>query len=246
MKKKELLSSAVVVIIIILAIAFFILILPSPKTTKFIKAVQSQDIDLVGRLLAEGADPNQTDIPPSHLWSIVETSACRPIYYACVNGDLEMVKLLIDHGATAEYREHTGWSPLRGVLFSYETDDLKIVELLLENGANPDVVESGNNSIFAAADMPPYSLEDQNEKYNPKIAQDITSIVQTLLGDRPVDMRSENGMTLLMVAARRRNLYLVEQLLQWGCDPTLVDYQGKTAADYANIAGAEEILNILN
>jgi len=153
---------------------------------------------------------------------------------------------LIDHGANVDYQEYTGWSPLRAALFRYDTDDIEIVKLLLENGADPEWIESGNNSIFAAADMLPYSSEEKYGNYNPEIASGITTIVQMLLGDRPVDMRKENGMTLLMVAAQRGNLCLVQYLLKCGCDPTLTDYQGKTAADYASAAGAEEILIILN
>ena len=156
---------------------------------------------------------------------------------------MEIVKLLIDHGATADYQKDTGWSPLRGVLFWYNPEDVDIVKLLLEHGADPEWVESGSNSIFAAADMRPYSSD--GVQYNPEVANGITTIVQLLLGDCSVDMRGENGMTLLMVAARRGNLPLVEYLLDYGCDPSLTDYQGNTAADYAVGAGAEDVLSIL-
>ena len=59
-------------------------------------------------------------------------------------------------------------------------------------------------------------------------------------------MQTEYGKTLLMLAAQRGNLYLVQYLLESGCDPAMTDWEGKTAADYAIAAGAEEVLYILN
>lgn len=243
MKKFSFCFLMVVISIIVLAASLLYQISPFKKTAKLLDAVKSRDVALVSQLLDEGADPNQTDIPPSRAWSFLEITAHRPIYYACANGDLEIVKLLIDHGATVDYQDNTGWSPLRGVLFRYDANDIEIVKLLLENGADPEWMESGNNSIFAAADMRPYSSDGN---YDPEIARGITAIVQVLLGDRPVDMRGENGMTLLMVASRRGNISLVQYLIEHGCNPNLTDYQGKTAADYATASGAEDILYILN
>lgn len=229
--------------LLVLFAALLCLFSPNKDARDLIDAVKARDVVLVRQLLDEGADPNQTDIPPSQAWSFLEITAHRPIYYACVNGDLEIVRLLIDHNATVNYQENTGWSPLRGVLFRYDANDIEIVKLVLENGADPEWMESGNNSIFAAADMRPYSSDGN---YDPEIAGGITAIVQILLGDRPVDMRGENGMTLLMVASRRGNISLVQYLIEHGCDPNLTDCQGKTAADYAVAEGAEDILYILN
>ena len=162
MMKKGLLSITVVVIII-LAVTLCIRISPFPKANKLLKAIQSQDVALAASILAEGVDPNQTDVPPSRLWSIWEFTADRPICYACANGDLEMVKLLIDYGATAEYREYTGWSPLREALFFYDANDLKIVELLLENGADP---YNGMTAYEFAEDYSSQARADTIKKHN--------------------------------------------------------------------------------
>ena len=172
----------------------------------------------------------------------------RPLSQACSTGNYEIVKLLIDHGATAEYIDRSDWSPLRCVLFRYDSDDIEIIKLLLENGADPEVVEADYNSIFAAADMYPHMMGGgpASWTYNEEVAQNITTIVKMLLADRSVDMRTEYDKTLLMVAARRGNLCLVQYLLESGCDPALTDYQGKTAADYAFDAGKEDVLHILN
>ena len=89
------------------------------KTEKLIQAITSENIELVNLLLAEGADPNRTDIPASWLWTLLEMSLKRPLAVACKTGNLEIGKLLIDYGATAEPIDGTGFSPLRETLCFY-------------------------------------------------------------------------------------------------------------------------------
>lgn len=236
--------AAVAVAIILLAAAVWHQTAPFRQAQKLLDAIDSRDAALVSQLLRDGVDPNQTDIPPSSAWSAIEVSPRRPLAVAAAQGDPEIVRLLIEYGATAETIENTGWSPLRCVLFCYDPDDAEIVQLLLENGADPKIVEAGRNSIFAAADMRPYLPQDADtQAYNAEAAQQITRIVQLLLADGAADMRAENGMTLLMYAARRGNLPLAQYLLEIGCDPALTDRQGKTAYDYAE---TEDLLTLLS
>lgn len=245
--KKKVVFIFILVLAFIMVLTIILLSLNSPyqKASDLTEAINAQNIDLVNQLLAEGVDPNQTNIPASGVWSFWEMSADRPICCACYNGNLEIIKMLIDHGATVDDQDNTGWSPLREVLFFYDSDDVEIVKLLLENGADPELIESDYNSIFAAADMYPYSRENKNRSYESKTAEDITTIVQLLLADRSVNIQTEYGKTLLMLAAKRGNLHLVQYLLESGCDPTMTDWEGKTAADYAIAAGAEEVVDIL-
>lgn len=224
-------SLLLLIVVIISTISFK----PFRNATCLIKAIRAEDVSTVTNLLNSGIDPNQTDIPISFYWTIFEFSAVRPISVACETGNIELVKLLIDHGATAEHIEYTGWSPLRETLFRTDADDLEIIQLLLANGADPFVLESGEPPVFAAARMYPELFGDDGytSNYNETVGRDITAIVALLIGDQPIDMLSESGYTLLMCAAQRGNYHLTEYLISCGSNLALTNVQGETARDLA-------------
>jgi hypothetical protein len=63
-----------------------------------------------------------------------------------------------------------------------------------------------------------------------------------------LDQQANNGMTCLHEASKAGHYHVMEKLLQHGVDPTIVDAEGKTAADYAAnqqtfqvLAGANEL-----
>lgn len=207
---------------------------------KLIDAIEAEDVQQVEFLLESGVDPNQTDIPPSNYWSFFEFSARRPMAHACRTGNLEIVRLLIKHGATAEYIEYTGWSPLRETLFYYHPDDVEIVNILLENGSKIDDKHDEEDIALVAARMTPkvFDKEMQNGTvfaggYDEATAKGITEIVVTLLGDRPLNDITYAGKTLLITAVQQENVYLANYLISAGADVSLKDNAGKTAYDYA-------------
>jgi ankyrin repeat protein len=214
---------------------------------KLIDAIEKENVEQVKLLLDSGVDPNQTNIPPLNVWSIVEMSADRPLSVACKTGNLEIVEALIANGATAEKREHTGWSPLKMTLFHTHADDFEIVKLLLSNGADPQTVEPDNLIVFDAANMYPilFGSEGYTTGYDADIAADITAIVELLLMGNDINLRTESGDTLLMYAAARGNLCLAEYLIAHGCDVSLVNDQGKTAHDIAIEHNKEGVIELL-
>lgn len=239
---------AFLIIVITLIVSLVSCMSPYSKTEALLEAIEAEDVAQVQLLLLNGIDPNQTNIPPSSAWSLIEISARRPLAVACRTGNLEIVELLIAHGATAENIEHTGWSPLRATLLRYDPNDIEIIRLLLANGADPDAIESGSNAIFAAADMSPYRLEEEPLRriYEEDTAVSITRIVQMLLTDRAPSIQTESGATLLMYAAQSGNLHLAEYLMTQGCDISTTDHQGRTALDYAIAANEQDMIILLN
>jgi len=215
------------------------------NSKKLIDAIESNDVEQVKLLLDEGIDPNQTDIPVSRYWSFFEFSAHRPLSTACREGNLEIVSLLIEYGATAEYIEYTGWSPLRSALLGLEPDDVEIVELLLEHGADPNMVEADHNAIIEAAGMYPFVVGNGSTDYDLAAAKDITQIVFLLLGENNLNMQSSFGYTLLMRATIRGNTYLAEALIQRGCDVNITNNQGKTAYDLAVEYNRQDIAELI-
>ena len=221
------------------------------ESQKLINAVEANDTVAVRTLLESGVNPNCTSIKPSKLLSLLETEAKRPLTIACQEGNLQIVQLLIEYGATAEYIEGTGWSPLRTTLFYYQPDDPQIIELLLENGADPNVAED-ISPVFAAAQMIPKVFNPQEENssvflggYDQKTAEGITNIVTALLGENSVNITTPSGQTLLMLAVKQENLHLTEHLLRLGCDVNLKDRSGKSALDYARETNNHAIVALL-
>ena len=135
MKRKAVFIGLILMLLVLIAIGALVVHFYYPSkyqnADKLISAIENEDVTQVKKLLDEGIDPNQTNMPPGN-YSFFEMSATRPLSVACRTGNLEIIELLLTHGATVEYQEHTGWSPLKEALFFTNPDDLKIVELLLE------------------------------------------------------------------------------------------------------------------
>lgn len=209
-----------------------------------VKAIENEDVSEVKNLLEKGIDPNVATNSDSWIWTFMEVSARRPISVACRAGNLEIVKLLIEYGATTETvdGEH---GPLKEALFYYHSNDVEIVELVLEYGNTDELV-------FEAAKMVPrvFDKTKQNgtvfvDGYDETSAKGITEIVKILLGDKDVNSSYSFGKTLLMVAVENENIYLVNYLLSVGADVSIFDDKGKTALDYAIETDNEDLIYLI-
>lgn len=221
------------------------------ETHELLLAIECEDVDNVEQLLLNGIDPNRTDIPPNKLWSFFEITPKRPLALACRIGNLEIVKLLISYGATAEFIPGTGFSPLRETLFYYQPNDLQIVYLLLENGAKAED-ESEGNLTFVAAQMAPRIYDSTKANgtvfatgYDEATAKGITEIVCSLLDDQSINITNKAGKSLLILSVQAENLHLAEYLVDQGCDLSVIDASGKTAQDYASELNSTAMIAIL-
>ena len=121
MKKKIIISVSVLISICLLGVGI-VINLPHIKASVLVDAIEAEDCTKVEKMLEDGVNPNVTttsDID-EFILNIVESSGKRPITVACEVGNLEIVEMLIAHGATAEPTEKGGWSPLRETLFVYQ------------------------------------------------------------------------------------------------------------------------------
>jgi len=74
-------------------------------------------------------------------------AAMPPLLIAIDNGDIHLVRLLVNSGANINI--DTPWrSPLRFSLLKNKKDSLKIFSYLLENGANPNYKDTSEVSII--------------------------------------------------------------------------------------------------
>lgn len=240
-----------IIVLLITSVGLISKLLIRNNISNLLDAIEREDVSCVQAILEDGTDPNETNIAPSIIWTFLETSPKRPLTVACSTGNLDIVKLLIEYGATAEPQENLGYSPLRKTLFYYQPNDLEIVRLLLENGADADEID-GEKLVFLAAKMMPKKFDKNKtngtvfkDGYDDETAKGITEIVKLLLDEQAVDSTSYGGKTLLMLAVQKENLCLVQYLLSIDCDIDIKDLSGKTAYDYAIQSGNRDIIALL-
>lgn len=216
------------------------------KANELIQAIENNDVAQVKKLLEDGVDPNQVNMAPLN-YAFWEMSAKRPLAIACRTGNVEIIELLISYGAAAEHQENTGWSPLKETLFFSNPGDLQIIELLLAHGADPEREEPDNPAVFDAASLypVPFGSDEYTTGYDEDMAKEITEIVKLLLGDNDIDIQARNGDTLLICAARRGNIHLVQYLIACGCSASVKNNSGQTAYDVALENGNTEIAGLL-
>jgi len=95
-------------------------------------------LDVVRRLLAEGADVNESGKGRS-----------TPLHRAARSGQVESASLLLDAGADVEATDGKGWTPLQWAAYGGHS---AVVQLLLEQGANADVrARNGLTPLYWAA-----------------------------------------------------------------------------------------------
>lgn len=251
-----------VLVIVTFSVVFLITLaiycnVPYINASRLVKAIKAEDVDKVQQLLELGIDPNITTTSDMTevILNLVESTGERPLSVACRTGNLEIVKLLVKYGATAEPYDKCGWSPLNQVFLYYQPVDKEIVKLLLENGADINENDAYGIPIFnAAAMLPKKHVRQENDRvfyvdgYDEEVAKGITDIVKMLLeyGDYDVNLKSSyHDTTLLIAASKSGNRHLVEYLLSKDCDITEKDKSNKTALYYAETYEYTEIVTML-
>ena len=103
-------------------------------------AVQNRDVDLVKKLIKEGAPVNYKD-PKNESWS--------PLQWAAYKGYMSIAEALIGAGADKEQRNDAGYTPLYA---AEKGNNTPIVSYLMTLGANARTAsEAGNTPLMEAA-----------------------------------------------------------------------------------------------
>jgi len=131
----------------------------SKETMPLANAILTGNIKEVRRSLESGVDLNQ----------IIEGEQCYPIHFA-VNSSLEIMQLLIDHGADVNVKDQKGKTPLH--IVAAVKPSIEKMQLLIDNGADVNAVDQDGktplsyvlqgtpaNSFFANLGVPPDSEE---------------------------------------------------------------------------------------
>jgi ankyrin repeat protein len=109
---------------------------------------QTTGLAIVKVLIERGANPNmQLFFKPANMRGATNTRGSTPLVRAANNGDLEVVKLLLEHGADATLYMADRQTPIHAVLAgrSSEPQALELIRVLQKAGANVNVVALVNH-----------------------------------------------------------------------------------------------------
>jgi ankyrin repeat protein len=172
--------------------------------------------DNIVRLLKMGADTNQINSEGNSLLII-----------ASMNGSNDMVELLLQNGASIDYRStNFGMSAL---YIASQQNHISVVTLLLDHKADINAPSKGGfNSLYIAS---------QHGHHH----------IVNLLLERNADIntQSDNGSTPLIIASQKGHYKIVDLLLSKGSSVNHKDTHGSTALHIAIQQGHLKIVELL-
>ena len=209
------------------------------------------------------------------LCNCVELANLYPLEVASGTGKMEIVRKFLKYGADVNVCDPTFHStPLLCALSSGSNERFQIAWLLIENGADINVVDDRNKTALSSSVIITYKdtekcrqegLElfiylvehcdtDLIYRYNTGKTLiecagsfDNISAVEYLLENDYFGINdiSEEGTTVLHVAAKRGSVNVCRYLLEHDADKEIKDSEGMTAYDYALEKEQEQILELL-
>ncbi|XP_076820079.1 protein fem-1 homolog B-like [Clavelina lepadiformis] len=190
--------------------------------TPFLIAVRNGHTQLV-RLLLEQFQINQSQHTGTLNFDGYLIEAASPLWCASANGYLEIVKLLVTHGADLNKTTTTNSTPLRAACFHGK---LSIVMYLMEHGADPNISNRYSNTCLMVS------------CYRGNL-----EVVEFLLHSGvDCNVQANCGGTALHLACESGHLLIVKSLVEGGCDINIKNKAGMTAAMVAADACKSEIV----
>ncbi|MFN9718648.1 MAG: acyltransferase family protein [Planctomycetota bacterium] len=106
-----------------------------------VASIRASDVSAVRRCIDQKSDLQRADL----------RFGIRPLHWASLAGDPEIVQLLIDHGADVNLANEDGNGPLHAAAF---LGHATVIELLLQKGADPNALNRDGNPPLFSADAP--------------------------------------------------------------------------------------------
>ncbi|KIW00088.1 uncharacterized protein PV09_08274 [Verruconis gallopava] len=195
---------------------------PSPNSrVALLHAIQNKDCSAVERLLDDGADISDPNL----------------LIRACLNGDEEIVRVLLLFGADTNAADGNGYTPLYAAV---KASLVEAVEMLMKYGANPNLsagpeevtplVVASNERNFEIVHLllmygadPAMIMGCGNTPLIASINKTVPPRIIELMLDYETDPNAKNreGTTPLFVAIQTVRLDLMALLLDHGANPNL-------------------------
>lgn len=203
------------------------------RSEDLIKAINNNNVAEVKSMIRKGYDVNQKDSPDM---PVLEVSGKYPLVEACANGNLEIMKLLLDNGAIVNTNE--SFTPLEtAISVDPEKNSVEKVKMLLQYGANVNFIgDSKYTALIYACECVPAGEEEKSYQ-----------ICKMLIAKKAdVNLQNQEGRTALIMASMSNCYKVMKLLLENGANANIKDITGKEALDYAKENNNTDIINLLN
>lgn len=172
---------------------------------------------------------------------------------ACIDENLDVVKFLVENGASVNQQDNEGWTPLHAAA---SCGYLNIAEYFINHGASVGIVNSEGEVPSDLAEEPAMKdlLLEQVKKQGLDLEQARRQEEQQMLQDarqwlnsgRIADVRqARSGATALHVAAAKGYSEVLRLLIQAGYELNVQDHDGWTPLHAAAHWGVKEACSIL-
>nr|XP_031313061.1 protein phosphatase 1 regulatory subunit 12C isoform X4 [Camelus dromedarius] len=191
--------------------------------------------------------------PPSPLLDSHHADSPVPALQACIDENLEVVRFLVEQGATVNQADNEGWTPLH---VAASCGYLDIARYLLSHGANIAAVNSDGDLPLDLAESDPMEglLKAEIARRGVDVEAARRAEEELLLHDTrcwlnggamPEARHPRTGASALHVAAAKGYIEVMRLLLQAGYDPELRDGDGWTPLHAAAHWGVEDACRLL-
>lgn len=203
------------------------------------KAIASNNIALVEKLLQKGVNPNSSGAKGSEpvifnifdkvYFTLPQDPYCDRGAYPKGNRQSlyrltakeSCLRMLLEHGADANVKNSLGQSALDIAIVWCMP---KIVKLLLLHGADPNA--RGRNKITPLIKAAILGIKDARP-----MADKLTIIKHLIDSGAEIDAQDADGKTALMCAVGNSRIEIVELLISSGASSTIANNQGNKAGD---------------
>lgn len=161
-----------------------------------------------------------------------------PLMWAAAGGHAEMVRFLLENGASPDRRADDGTTAL---MLAAGNGYVDVIRLLLARGANVAAQRSGataRHTAEARGYRQAAAVLQEAEALGAKLLRAVgeghsVAARQLLALGAPVNVADERGATALMLAARNGDLGTLQYLISRGADGAVRDAQGATVLEWA-------------
>jgi ankyrin repeat protein len=265
----------IILVLLLITLLFLQYNSHSYHSIKLVEAIENRDFELIEEIVTDDYMALNTfpSIMPDIWNSIMGIPIEYPLTVACIMGDSEMVKFLLDKGACPNIIGHTGKTPLIKSLEVNNKNRFEIAMILIEYGAQIDYIVPNSKldsvmlnsvSIFTSDNSTTIEegqgffdylweradLKRTNMTYllcNCAYYNNVYAGTK-VLSNTDTEINSTNGLkeTPLIKASKNNSYEFAVMLLERGANKDLTDENGKTARDYAEEYGYTELIQLLS
>lgn len=215
--------------------------------TPLMVAVRAGRKEIVLWLIQQGAKVN----------AVTKRENGTALLGACDRGHVDVIRVLVEHGANVNHADSQGWTPLLAALSQNQT---ATAQYLITNGANIDVqLRNGRSALMVAAERGNAELVqlliEKGASINHTDEGGEHALLEATIAGRTdvvsllvkkgaaLDLQDLAHWTALIKAAAHGRCEIVRVLCDAGADPTKRNKFGRTALDYASgITGTNTIV----